>query len=242
MGETPTTGWTSLASASSSWRPGPRCIRRSSSRLALCQRLDAVEAQAARPVPLHGELGALADRRGAARAPHAGCGRGPKRGQPPEAAAPERRAGDVGARDRHLGAVPRSISTASCVTRFDRVITLCDKVKEICPEFPGAPLTAHWSMADPAAAAANDEDSYPAFVRAADEIEVRVDLLIAELAHSGPTGRGASMSSDETRQRALHGQRRGRGSGRSTPPTSASRSGSTRRRSPTSRRATSACC
>ncbi len=68
--------------------------------------------------------------------------------------------------------------------RFDRVITLCDKVKEICPEFPGAPVTAHWSMADPAVAAANDEDSYPAFVRAADEIEVRVNLLIAELAHS----------------------------------------------------------
>ena len=52
------------------------------------------------------------------------------------------------------------------------------------PEFPGAPVTAHWSMADPAVAAANDEDSYPAFVRAADEIEVRVNLLIAELAHS----------------------------------------------------------
>ena len=68
--------------------------------------------------------------------------------------------------------------------RFDRVITLCDKVKEICPEFPGEPVTAHWSMADPAAAAANDDESYPAFVRAADEIEVRVNLLIAELAHS----------------------------------------------------------
>jgi hypothetical protein len=40
-------------------------------------------------------------------------------------------------------------------------------------------------MADPAVAAANDQDSYPAFVRAADEIEVRVNLLIAELAHSG---------------------------------------------------------
>ena len=37
-------------------------------------------------------------------------------------------------------------------TRFDRVITLCDKVREICPEFPGAPIAAHWSIADPASA------------------------------------------------------------------------------------------
>jgi protein-tyrosine-phosphatase len=68
-------------------------------------------------------------------------------------------------------------------TRFDRVVTLCDKVKEICPDFPGAPLIAHWSMADPAASAEKDEDSYPIFVRTAEEIESRVDLLIAELAH-----------------------------------------------------------
>lgn len=67
--------------------------------------------------------------------------------------------------------------------RFDRVVTLCDKVKEICPDFPGAPVTAHWSMADPAASAENDGDSYPIFVRTAMEIESRVDLLIAELAH-----------------------------------------------------------
>ncbi len=68
-------------------------------------------------------------------------------------------------------------------TRFDRVITLCDKVKEICPDFSGAPMTAHWSMADPAAEAATDEDTYPEFVRAADEIDTRVALLIAELSH-----------------------------------------------------------
>ena len=77
---------------------------------------------------------------------------------------------------KHLDGFARS--------RFDRVVTLCDKVKEICPEFPGTPVTAHWSMADPAAAVENDEDSYPVFVRTADEIESRVELLIAELTHS----------------------------------------------------------
>ena len=65
--------------------------------------------------------------------------------------------------------------------RFDRVITLCDKVREVCPEFPGAPIAAHWSIADPAAAGDTDEATYPAFERVADEVESRVALLLAEL-------------------------------------------------------------
>jgi ArsR family transcriptional regulator, arsenate/arsenite/antimonite-responsive transcriptional repressor / arsenate reductase (thioredoxin) len=66
-------------------------------------------------------------------------------------------------------------------SRFNRVITLCDKVREICPEFPGAPITAHWSIADPAVAGDNDTATYPAFQVVADEIETRVDLLLADL-------------------------------------------------------------
>jgi len=65
--------------------------------------------------------------------------------------------------------------------RFDRVITLCDKVREICPEFPGAPTTAHWSIADPAAAGDSDSSTYAAFQQAADEIEGRLALLLADL-------------------------------------------------------------
>jgi protein-tyrosine-phosphatase/DNA-binding transcriptional ArsR family regulator len=65
--------------------------------------------------------------------------------------------------------------------RFDRVITLCDKVREICPEFRGQPTTAHWSMADPAAAAAIDGGGYAAFVRTADELEIRIGLLIGQM-------------------------------------------------------------
>src|SRR4051794_33536273 len=65
--------------------------------------------------------------------------------------------------------------------RFDRVVTLCDKVREICPEFPGAPSAAHWSIPDPAAAGDTDEASYAAFERVADDIETRVTLLLADL-------------------------------------------------------------
>ena len=65
--------------------------------------------------------------------------------------------------------------------RFDRVITLCDKVREVCPDFPGQPITAHWSMADPAADSSDDDTCYHAFVRTADEIEMRVELLTAQL-------------------------------------------------------------
>jgi protein-tyrosine-phosphatase len=71
-------------------------------------------------------------------------------------------------------------------TRFDRVITLCDKVREICPELPGSPVTIHWSMPDPAAAGDTDEASYPAFVRTADELETRILLLLTELSTATP--------------------------------------------------------
>jgi len=65
--------------------------------------------------------------------------------------------------------------------RFDRVITLCDKVREVCPEFPGQPTTAHWSIADPAVEGVSDEETYPAFERTADDLENRIGLLIAQL-------------------------------------------------------------
>ena len=65
--------------------------------------------------------------------------------------------------------------------RFDRVITLCDKVREICPEFPGAAVAAHWSMPDPASEGTTDETSCPAFKRTAEELESRIPFLIGEL-------------------------------------------------------------
>lgn len=73
-------------------------------------------------------------------------------------------------------------------TRFETVITLCDKVREICPEFPANPPARHWSMPDPAAAGSTDTETYPAFQRTAKELETRIAQLLAQLfASSGAT-------------------------------------------------------
>jgi protein-tyrosine-phosphatase len=78
--------------------------------------------------------------------------------------------------------------------RFDRVISLCDRVREICPEFPGNPPAVHWSIPDPAAGHADgdDEASYPSFQQTAAELETRIGFLLATLtAPATPSGRQA---------------------------------------------------
>jgi protein-tyrosine-phosphatase/DNA-binding transcriptional ArsR family regulator len=62
--------------------------------------------------------------------------------------------------------------------RFDYVISLCDRVREICPEFPGAPELIHWSIPDPAREPGSDEETLPAFERTATELCARIGFLI----------------------------------------------------------------
>jgi protein-tyrosine-phosphatase/DNA-binding transcriptional ArsR family regulator len=69
---------------------------------------------------------------------------------------------------------------------FDHVVSLCDRVREICPEFPGQPELIHWSIPDPAREGASDEESYPAFERTADELDTRVPFLLELIAHNPP--------------------------------------------------------
>jgi len=59
--------------------------------------------------------------------------------------------------------------------RFDYVITLCDRVREVCPQFPGDPGYLHWSIPDPAAAGAG----YPAFEEMAAELETRTGFWLS---------------------------------------------------------------
>jgi protein-tyrosine-phosphatase/DNA-binding transcriptional ArsR family regulator len=62
--------------------------------------------------------------------------------------------------------------------RFDYVISLCDRVREVCPEFPGEPELIHWSIPDPAREPGSDEQTLPAFERTAAELETRIGFLI----------------------------------------------------------------
>jgi protein-tyrosine-phosphatase len=66
-------------------------------------------------------------------------------------------------------------------SHFDHVITLCDKVREVCPEFPKHPQLAHWSMPDPSLDGDSDDATYPAFERTAEELETRIGFLLPQL-------------------------------------------------------------
>ena len=62
--------------------------------------------------------------------------------------------------------------------RFDYVISLCDRVREVCPEFDGAPELVHWSVPDPGHESGSDEETLTAFERTATELETRIGFLI----------------------------------------------------------------
>jgi protein-tyrosine-phosphatase/DNA-binding transcriptional ArsR family regulator len=75
-----------------------------------------------------------------------------------------------GRRSKHLGEFAGR--------RFDFVISLCDRVREVCPEFPGAPELIHWSIPDPAREPGGDGATLPAFERTAAELETRIGFLV----------------------------------------------------------------
>ena len=81
--------------------------------------------------------------------------------------------------------------------RFDVVITLCDRVREVCPEFPSPAELVHWSIPDPALEGDTDRATYPAFERTADELETRIRFLLHTLDPSHRQG-GPPMRNDET--------------------------------------------
>lgn len=71
--------------------------------------------------------------------------------------------------------------------RLDVVITVCDDAAaETCPVWLGSPMTVHWGVADPAAAAGTERDIAAAFADAYSVLDHRVRALVALL----PIGSG----------------------------------------------------
>lgn len=63
---------------------------------------------------------------------------------------------------------------------LDFIFTVCDNAAgEACPVWPGTPITAHWGIADPAAAHGTDEEKRKAFLKAFDELSTRINLMLA---------------------------------------------------------------
>jgi protein-tyrosine-phosphatase/DNA-binding transcriptional ArsR family regulator len=69
--------------------------------------------------------------------------------------------------------------------RFDYVISLCDRVREVCPEFPGHPEMIHWSIPDPAGGGGSDAETYPAFRAVAADLHSRIGYLVGRIGHAG---------------------------------------------------------
>jgi arsenate reductase len=61
---------------------------------------------------------------------------------------------------------------------IDLIFTVCDNAAgEVCPIWPGKPMTAHWGIADPAAVEASETDKAFAFRKAFKELETRIKRL-----------------------------------------------------------------
>lgn len=64
--------------------------------------------------------------------------------------------------------------------RMDFVVTVCDKAAgEVCPVWPGQPMTAHWGFPDPAAATGPEPARRRAFEQVYREIARRLDIMLA---------------------------------------------------------------
>jgi protein-tyrosine-phosphatase/DNA-binding transcriptional ArsR family regulator len=120
---------------------------------------------------------ALAEQRSAGRVRAVSAGSHPKPLHPSAVHVMRERGIDLaGRRSKHL----REFADQ----RFDYVISLCDRVREVCPEFPGSPEAIHWSVRDPAREPGTEEERLAAFERTAAELETRIGFLLQAIEHT----------------------------------------------------------
>lgn len=64
--------------------------------------------------------------------------------------------------------------------KLDFVFTVCDNAaKEVCPFWPGQPMTAHWGVPDPAAIVGTSEQITKAFCDAFFMLDRRINLFLS---------------------------------------------------------------
>ncbi len=90
---------------------------------------------------------------------------------------------DLLAQEKVDAAGARSKSWDEFATRgapeFDFIITVCDNAAgEVCPVWPGKPVTAHWGVPDPAAATGTEAERMRAFQDAFRTLEHRIRALV----------------------------------------------------------------
>jgi arsenate reductase len=62
--------------------------------------------------------------------------------------------------------------------KLDFVFTVCDNAAgEMCPVWPGQPMTAHWGVEDPAAVSGTETEKWLAFRKAFHELESRIKVF-----------------------------------------------------------------
>jgi protein-tyrosine-phosphatase len=62
--------------------------------------------------------------------------------------------------------------------QMDFVFTVCDNAaSEVCPIWPGQPMSAHWGIADPAAAEGSDAERHLAFAEAYRQLNNRLSVF-----------------------------------------------------------------
>ncbi|MBT3071332.1 arsenate reductase ArsC [Rhodomicrobium sp. Az07] len=64
--------------------------------------------------------------------------------------------------------------------RMDFVFTVCDDAaKEVCPMWPGQPMTAHWGVPDPSTAEGKEAEKRLAFANSYRMLQRRIDVFIS---------------------------------------------------------------